>query len=160
MLGNLLSDMDGVGLIILRNFNDKDADILKKYLYQELSLGEIKNMIKEWEKREYFQKYFEMFAIISKDIVGTVSLSEHSKSVISCGIEVFSEFKRSGIGKEAMMLAMDIAKEKGYKIVLDQVRVDNAASVALHYALGFESDNYVYINKRGREVNIFLKPLW
>ena len=41
---------------------------------------------------------------------------------------------------------LEYAAKKGYKIILDQVRKDNLASIRLHKKLGFESDGYVYLN--------------
>ncbi len=98
-----------------------------------------------------------MFAIVKEDtIVGTISLLQQSQNIVSCGLEVFSDYRRQGLGKEAMALVLEIAKNKGYKIVCDQVRRDNTASIALHRALGFESTEYVYINQKGKEVFVFL----
>ena len=57
------------------------------------------------------------------------------------------------------MLAMDIAKSKGYKVVMQQIRADNVASIALHNSQGFETDGYVYTNKKGNEVLIYIKVL-
>ena len=64
-----------------------------------------------------------------------------------------------GMDNPSLKLAMDIAKNKGYKIVLQQIRVNNVSSIALHDRLGFETDEYVYRNKKGNEVCIYLKSL-
>ena len=112
------------------------------------------------KKKEYKEKYFEMFAIVkNEEMVGCISLYQHSENVISCGPEIFDAYQRQGVAKEAMSLTMDIAKSKGYKVVLQQIRADNVASIALHNSLGFETDGYIYRNKKGNEVLIYLKSL-
>lgn len=42
---------------------------------------------------------------------------------------------------------------------MQQIRADNVASIALHNSLGFETDGYVYTNKKGNEVLIYIKVL-
>ena len=147
-------------MIVLRNFLDGDAEIFQEKHSKHLSIDEIRALFQKWNQKEYESKYFEMFAIEKdKEIVGCISLYQHSESVLSCGPEIFDGCRRQGYAKEAMMLAMDIAKSKGYKLFLQQIRVDNVASIALHNSLGFESDGYIYRNKKGSEVLIYLKIL-
>ena len=146
--------------VTLRNFSEKDILVLQQQTYRDKSVSEIREKITDWNLKEHQAKYFEMFAVLAGDsIVGMISLYQHSQSVVSCGIEIFPEYRGQGFGKEAMALALETAKEKGYKIASDQVRTDNQPSIALHYALGFESDGYVYTNQKGRAVSIYLKPL-
>ena len=147
-------------MIVLRNFRDTDASIFQEKHSRHLSLEEIKELFRKWNLREYEGKYFEMFAIIKdEDIVGRISLYQHSENVISCGPEIFEGCCRQGFAKEAMVLAMEISKTKGYKAVLQQIRTDNEASIALHNSLDFETDGYVYRNKKGNEVLIYIKVL-
>ena len=147
-------------VITLRNFLDGDAPIFQEKHSQYLSVEEIRELFQKWNIKEYEGKYFEMFAIVKdEEIVGRISLYQHSENVISCGPEIFEGYCRLGFAKEAMMLAMDIAKSKGYKVVMQQIRADNVASVALHKSLGFETDGYVYRNKKGNEVLIYIKVL-
>lgn len=117
-------------------------------------------MIRQWNTLEYQGRTFEMFAILRDgELVGQISLYQHSDGVVSVGPEVFQPFRRQGIAKSAMLSAMEIAKGRGFKIVCQQVRSDNLPSIALHESLGFETDRYGYLNKKGREVYIFLKAL-
>ena len=147
-------------VITLRNFLDSDAPIFQEKHSKHLSIEEIRDMFRKWNVKEYEGKYFEMFAIVKdEEIVGRISLYQHSENVISCGPEIFEGYCRLGFAKEAMMLAMDIAKSKGYKVVMQQIRADNVASIALHNSLGFETDGYVYRNKKGNEVLIYIKVL-
>jgi len=147
-------------MIKLRNFINDDAAVLQQSVYPNMPVEQIKEMIANWDKKEFQDRYFEMFAVLDdEEIVGTISLYQHSKQVISIGPEVFSDYRRKGFAKEAMRLASDVARNKGYKIVCQQIRTDNVASIALHQSLGFETDGYVYTNRKGREVLIYLKAL-
>ena len=148
-------------MVKLRHFIHDDANVLQQFLYENMPIKEIQNMICDWSKYEYQGKYFEMFAIIhGGNIVGTVSLFEQSDNVVSIGEEVFSAYQRQGFGKKAMNIVLEIAKDKGYKIVLQQVRSNNIPSIAMHQSLGFETDRYAYINKKGNEVFLFVKALY
>lgn len=147
-------------MIVLRNFRDSDVLIFQEKHSRHQSIEDIQKLFRKWNIKEYEGKYFEMFAIVKgEDIVGRISLYQHSENVISCGPEMFQGYCRQGFAKEAMLLAMDIAKSKGYKVVMQQIRTDNVASVALHNSLGFETDGYVYRNKKENEVLIYIKVL-
>ena len=147
-------------MVSLRNFISDDAEEFQQKKSMNITLDEIKAMFAKWEEKEYEGKYFEMFAVVKDgEIVGTISLYQHSKSVVSCGPEVFEDYRKQGIGREAMLLAMDIAKNMGYKLISQQIRRNNVASIALHNKLGFETDDYIYTNKKGNEVLIYVKPL-
>ena len=147
-------------MVFLRNFDKDDALILQKVKYSNLSALQIEDLICEWNQKQVNSKYFEMFAIMSdKDIVGAVSLFRHSAEVISIGPEIFKSYRRKGFGKAAMKCALAIAKEKGYKIVSQQIRTNNSASIALHSSLGFETSGLTYTNSKGNQVAIYLKSL-
>ena len=147
-------------MISLRNFTNEDAEAYRQKQRINIALDEIKAIFAKWEEKTYVGKYFEMFAVIKDgEIVGSISLYQLSQSVVSCGPEVFEAYRTQGIGGEAMLLAMDIAKKKGYKLVSQQIGRENAASIALHNKLGFETDEYIYRNQRGNEVLIYVKPL-
>lgn len=147
-------------MITIRKFIRDDAATLQQSLYPEMSAGEIADMIDEWNTCLCGGRYFEMFAILSDDrIVGTVSLYEHSKSVASAGAEVLPAERGKGIAQSAISYLMSYAADKHYRVLLDQVRKDNAASRRLHEKLGFESDGTVYRNRRDQEVVLYLKLL-
>lgn len=147
-------------MVSIRLFSDSDIDILRTNLYPYLSMEEIRLMVQDWNSGSYQGKRFEMFAVLNdKKIVGTISLYEHSKSVASIGVEILEPHRRKGYAYEANLLLQEYAKQIGYKVIQNQVRTDNAASIRLHERLGFESDNYVYMNKRDQTVYLFLKTL-
>lgn len=148
-------------MITLRNFTYKDAKNLQTHFYQSLSISEIQTMISEWNQKKVDDKYFEMLAIVcnNQQVVGNVSLYEKSKSMISCGIRVAEPYQRQGYAKKALKQALQIAADKGYKIALHQVHADNMASVLLHDALQFETDGYLYHNRKGNEVLLYIKNI-
>lgn len=147
-------------MVKLRNFAIEDAEILRQEQHHNMSIEEIEGMICDWNKLEYKGKYFEMFAIVENErIVGELSLYQISDSVISIGLEIFSNFQRQGFGKQAVFLALQICQKKGYKIACNQVLSDNFPSIALNKSLGFETDMYRYINQQGKEVFLFLKAI-
>ena len=146
-------------MVILRDFQSFDSSALQEQ-YTSMSIGDIQSMIYDWNKREYQGRYFEMFAVVNDGvIVGTISLYQHTVSVVSIGPEIFPAYRRRGFGKEAMLLVLRTAREKGYKIVAQQIQCDNAPSIALHESLGFETDRYIYTNRKGKEVFLFYKAL-
>lgn len=147
-------------MMTLRHFGHEDAESVRQHLYPGLSEEDIRNMMDEWNSGLYQGRYFEMFAIVSGGrIAGFVSLTEHSRSVVSVGIEVCSSERGKGIAQEAVQMITRQAAEKGYRIILDQVRRDNPAGIRLHEKLGFESDGYVYRNQRNHEVVLYLKTI-
>ena len=147
-------------MIQLRSFEKEDASELQKYGYSDLSAEKVEALICDWSKKQFDGKYFEMFAIVSDGkIVGTVSLYQHSSEVISIGPEIFDEHRRKGFAKETMKRACQIAKDKGFKIVSQQIRCENVASIALHSSLGFETSGHVFTNDKGNQISIYLKSL-
>ena len=144
-------------MISIRHFTEHDAIILQQKQYTENSITDICEMITEWESNTYQGKYFEMFAITVNDtIVGSVSLYEHSKSVVSIGVEIYPDQRRNGYAAEGMRLIMNHAKDLGYRIIQDQVRTDNQASIALHNSLEFETDGYVFKNTKDKDVLLYV----
>lgn len=125
-----------------------------------MTVEDTRKLLTKWKEKEFDGRYFEMFAVVRDDeIVGSISLYQHSKNVVSCGPETFACYQRQGVAQTAMRLAMEYAKKKGYGLVLQQIRVDNYASIELHKKIGFETDGYVYKNRKGNDVLIFIKLL-
>jgi len=147
-------------LITLRNFTLDDAMEFQQKQSKNMPINDVKSLLTKWQEKEFEGKYWEMFAVINdEEIVGMISLYQHSENVISCGPEIFERYRKQGMGMEAMILAMKIAKNKGYKLMSQQIRVNNTASIALHKKLGFETDEYIYKNRHNNDVQIFIKLL-
>ena len=147
-------------MISLRHFEESDAETLQTYNLSGKSKDDIISMIHDWNTLSYHGHYFEMFAIQNDaTVVGSISIYERSKRIASFGIEIFAPYRRMGHAYEAMRLMIEFATKKGFKIILQQVRNDNLASICLHEKLGFETDNYVYENQKGHKVLIYLMPL-
>lgn len=145
-------------MIELKPINNAYIDLLltKKNMTSE----DVNCLIECSDSELYENKYFKMFAILYEELcVGTISLYEHSASVVSIGPEIFEEFRQCGYASKAMTLAMDIARLKGYNIICQQIRTNNIASIRLHTKLGFETDKYIYTNRNANEINIYLKSL-
>lgn len=146
--------------VCLRQFDIDDAELLRANQMLDAPIEEVKGIIESWKLRAYQGKYFEMFALTVNDaVVGSISLYGRADTIASIGAEVFPDERGKGYAAEGLKLVMEIAKEKGYQLAQDQVRTDNAASIALHEKLGFETDGYVYRNAKGRDVRIYSKCL-
>lgn len=147
-------------MVTLRHFRLEDAETLRRGQYTQMGLDEIKSMIGDWETLSFGGRRFEMFAVDEDGrAVGSASLYEHSPSVVSAGVEIFEEERQKGCAAAALRLLIEAAAEKGYRIMQDQVRADNSASIHLHKTCGFETDGYVYQNKKGQDVILFLRAL-
>ncbi|MBQ2986057.1 MAG: GNAT family N-acetyltransferase [Tyzzerella sp.] len=145
-------------MITLRNFAEADALDLQRNKYRHKTISEVQDMIREMNRKCYNDKYFEMFAVVHKgSIVGMISLYEHSKWVVSCGPEIFASECRKGYGYEALLRTLLIAREKGYKIAVAQIRTDNIASIALHEKARFEME-HEYVNSKGNAVYFMMRP--
>ena len=145
-------------MITLRNMVESDGPELQKKKYGSNTIAEIQEKVRIMNTKVYNARYFEMFAIINRlEMVGMISLYEHSESVVSFGIEIFEHYRRKGYAYEALLQALSIARNKGYKIVTVQIHVDNVASIALHKKAGFETDFYEYINRKGTKVYIMMR---
>jgi len=146
-------------MIFLRNFTRDDISVLQKNGYNKYSYNEICDLVDKWQTDKTFNNlYFKMFAIVSNnEIVGSASLYQRSNSIISCGIEIYHNYRRKGYA--TTVYSQLLAKQKGYKIAAAQVRVDNIASIALNKKLEFECENSEYINKKGNKVYYFIKTI-
>ena len=146
--------------VTLRHFTYQDADSLREHYAPDMSADDIMKMIDEWNKLEYNGKRFEMFAVLDGSmLVGLISLYEHSKSVASLGPEIFPGMRNRGYAAEAMRQMEGYAGEKGYRVLQQQIQTDNLPSIRLHQKLGYETDGYVYRNRRDKEVVLLLKAL-
>ena len=145
-------------MILLRNFQKEDVLELRRCIYLDLTVKQVEDIICDWEKKQYNNRYFEMFAVVADEkIVGMLSLYQHSEETVSIGPKIFVEYRRKGFAKEAMICACWVAKQKGFKSVSQQIRVNNIASIELHRSLSFETNQIVCTNAKGNKVLIYSK---
>lgn len=144
-------------MISIRRFEYGDAPVLRQKQSPNLSEEDIRELIGAWNTGHYEGKRFWMFALIrGGSIVGSVSLYERSKSVVSAGVEVFEGERGRGYGTDGLRLMIEKARELGFRAMLDQVSADNGPSKIMHEKLGFETDGYIYKNAKHRDVLIYL----
>ncbi len=147
-------------MLELRHFTRQDAAFLQTSLYPGIAAEEALRLIEAWDTCLYQNRYFEMFAVTCDSApIGCASLFEHSPSVVSAGIEIIDSEQNKGYGAQALAKLIDLARQKGYRVMLDQLRRDNRASIRLHEKLGFESDGYIYRNQKNHETLLYIKPL-
>ena len=145
-------------MVSLQKIANQHADAVLKHT--ALSRTDVAKMIEDSDAKHFDGRYFEMYAVMSgKSVVGLISLFERSASAVSIGPEIFAEYRKRGYAAEAMQAAMDLAKSRGYRVVLQQVRIDNAASIGLHTKLGFETDHAVFQNRKQHDVCFYLKTI-
>lgn len=147
-------------MITLRNFADSDIQQLQMSEYANMSQEDLRALIESWNRKEYEGNYFEMYAIEENGVIyGQASLYYRSEHIVSCGLELYTEYRGEGYGTAAYRELLSFAKSKGFVIAVAQVKTDNAASIALNKKLGFEAEDYVYINKKGNPIYYFIKAL-
>lgn len=147
-------------MVTLRHFIKDDAEVIKKNIYPDMTIEDITDMIDDWNTCLYDGQYFEMFAVVVDDkTVGQASICAKNKSIASLGIEIYDSEQGKGYGSAIVPMLMKLAAEKKYTVILNQVRTDNAASIKLNEKFGFESDGYIYRNKRDKDVYIFVKSI-
>lgn len=111
-------------------------------------------------KKSHNGRYFEAFAIeVEDDLVGCLSIYQRTSSAVSLGVEIFAAHQGKGHGTRALVEGLRLAQEKGFALAMDQVNVDNKASLAIHRKAGFECDGYVYRNQKDHDVCLWIKVL-
>ena len=147
-------------MVILREFSPGNAPLLQEAGYPDESTEKIEALIAQWNTHSFDDRYFEMLGIWDgENLVGCISLYQHTGEVISIGPEIFPAHRRKGYGRQALALACQRGRELGYKIVCQQIRTDNIASLTLHASLGFVGSGQIFTNARGNPVLICLKSL-
>ena len=147
-------------MISLRNFEIEDAELLQQYKYTRMSIEAIEGIIRRWNTGNFHGHYFVMLAIFHEDqMVGMVSLYHFTEHIVSIRPEIFPEHRRKGYATYALQHLMEMAGELGYTIVSQQVKVDNEVAISLHKSLGFETDGYLYTDRNGAKVLVFLKTI-
>ncbi len=146
-------------IVTLRALTPDDREVLVA-CNQAASLEEAERLIGEWSKQCFAEKPFEMLLVtVGDDAVGMISLWERSRQIVSIGPEIFPPFRRRGYGKAAFAACMTLARERGYGLVVQQIRTNNEASLRLHESLGFETDGNILRNRHDNPVFIYIKML-
>ena len=136
-----------------------EADLPVIAWYQHTTAELLVPMLAASKDKCHEGRYYEQFAIrVNNCLVGTVSLFGQEDGTVSDGVDVFPPFCRCGFATRALLLLMQVAKERGFCVQTAQIRTDNAASIALHGKLGFKP-GAVWINRRGHEVRTWRKEL-
>ena len=79
-------------MLTLRHFEQEDAETLRSLLYPDMTIPVIQDMIRQWNTCVHEDRYFEIFAVLFESrIVGTVSLYERSRNMVSAGAEIFRD---------------------------------------------------------------------
>ncbi len=147
-------------MLTLCPFAKAHARLLCETAYPYMTPAQAETMIAEWNTGICNGRDFAMLGVwLDETLVGMLSLYRHTSEAVSVGPEIFPAYRRKGYAKEAMALAMDLARQKGYKVISQQIRTDNTASIALHESLGFGTSGAVYTNAKGNQVSIYLKSL-
>ena len=148
-------------MVSLRHFIAEDIPFLRT-IYPDMTEEDLKNTLRLWHELKHNGRYFEMFAICDgNEIVGEISLYQHSESSVSIGPTIYEKHRRKGYGKKAMLLAISRARELDFQILIQQVNCDNKPSIALYTSLGFEIDGngYIYRNTKEQPCYLFLKAV-
>lgn len=144
--------------VTLRKLSHADVKVLSEKT--KMSETETRQMLADSDAGTHDGRFFEAYAVAEGSrTVGVVTLYEQSVGVISVGPEVFAEHRRRGIGTNAVQQAIGIAREKGYGIVSQQIRTDNAASIKLHEKCGFETDGRVTRTRKGNDAFLYVKKI-
>ena len=69
---------------------------------------------------------------------GGITVHSVSGDAFSYGVAVAREKRNRGVAKAALPLLYDFMKARGFSRVFVEIAPENAASLALHRALGFE----------------------
>ena len=82
---------------------------------------------------------------------GGITVHSVNGDSFSYGIAVAREKRKRGVAKTALPLLDDFMKERGFSRAVVAIAADNAASLALHAALGFRqigrSEQTVFMEK-------------
>lgn len=62
-------------MVTIRNFTYDDMEVLRTHGYQNMAYDEIRQMISQWNRKEYQGKYFEMFERIMRQALHCIGVS-------------------------------------------------------------------------------------
>ena len=77
------------------------------------------------------------FILLDGQHAGGITVHSVNPPQFSYGIAIAKDMRRKGIAKAALSLLFNEMKQRGFSHAVVQIAPDNAASIALHRALGF-----------------------
>ncbi len=136
----------------------EDIDCFDGTEYENLSIEKRTELIENSIKGNHKGRYFKFYLFkLDGETIGLFNVCAQSKNVISIAPEIKKQFRRNGYGTKGLSLALEKAKELGYKNAIATIREDNEASIKLHEKLGFEQV-FKYDNKE-KTLILFMKLL-
>lgn len=145
--------------MVIRHFEIKDIKSLQKYRYPEKNDLEILKLINQWNMGGGSGRYFEMFsAVHAGQVVGEISLQEHTKDSLGLGIHIFEPFRRKGCGTFCLKFAINKATELKYPYLICLVEKSNLIAMKMLIKQGFVAMNE-FINPKGVEIVSFKRSL-
>ena len=145
--------------MIIRHFEIKDIKVLQKYRYPNKNDLEILKLINQWNMSGGSGRYFEMFsAVHSGQVVGEISLQEHTKDSLCLGIHIFEPFRMKGFGSFCLKFAIKKSLELNYPYLICLVEKNNLIASKMLIKHGFVSMNE-FINPKGVEIVTYKRLL-
>ena len=143
----------------LKPISKNDINVFDQTEYGNLTLENRERLINDSINGLCKGKYFKFYLIMVDDIcVGFINVCGHSESVVSIAPEIKKDYRKNGYAYLAMQKAIDLAREKGYKIAVAGIKIDNIASQKLQEKLGFEYVQNIF-SKNGNQLKYYIKLL-
>lgn len=143
----------------LKPISKNDINVFDQTEYGNLTLENRERLINDSINELCKGKYFKFYLIMVDDIcVGFINVCGHSESVVSIAPEIKKDYRKKGYAYLAMQKAIDFAIEKGYKIAVAGIKIDNIASQKLQEKLGFEYVQNIF-SKNGNQLKYYVKLL-
>lgn len=112
---------------------------------EEASVLEAKTFSMPWKASDFLEMVsapYAHFFVARKNgkLVGTIGLREIAGEGEITNVAVDEEYRRNGIGKELMLIALNRCNRLKIKDVTLEVRVSNKAAIGLYEKFGFRSE--------------------
>ena len=143
----------------LKPISKNDINVFDQTEYEKLSIDDRERLIDDSINELCKGKYFKFYLILVDDIcVGFINVCGHSESVVSIAPEIKKDYRKKGYAYLAMQKALVLVREKGYKIAVAGIKIDNIASQKLQEKLGFEYVQNIF-SKNGNQLKYYIKLL-
>jgi len=160
-------EIQGDVMLSYRNLTEDDCAFIHKHWVghsvifgASMTIEALYDMIQSINTKIYNNNYYEMFGILNDNIlVGAFSFYQRDcdipEGAVYLGIEIDVMNRCKGFATSAVLMSFHIAREKGYKKIFSQARIDNAASINLHEKCGFKIIEKTF-NRIGSEIYNYL----